>query len=347
MYVPTNHPHRPGLIVPAAIDDNGELGPTPYEARLAGFRRTSRGLFVPSEISAETPEQRIVEAWAAVGDAKGIAALTGWAALRWLGATWFDGTLDAEGAVLPVDVVTTTRLRPQPGIAVTECRVDLDTLLEHDGITITDPWTSVAFLARRAADLPRAVVAIEMAAYDDLVSVAEMVADLDRHSGLPGVNQLRDALELADENSGSPQEPLMKLSWMLDAGLPRPLGNVPIFWKDGRHLATPDLFDPVAGVIGEYDGAVHLKQRKRDRDREELLRDAGLEYFTVLAGDLGTKAAVRRMQSARQRARFEEPTSRRWTLDPPYWWTRTETVAQRRALSDEERGRLLGYRVVY
>ena len=345
MYVPSTHPDRPGLFVPAAIDVEGELGPTPHEARGAGFRRTSRGLYVPSEISAERPEQRIVEAWAAVGDAKGIAALTGWAALRWLGATWFDGRLDAEGTVLPVDVVSTTRLRPQPGIAVTECQVDLDTLVEHDGITLTDPWTSVAFLARRAHDLRAAVVAIEMAAYDDLVSVAEMVDELHRQAGLPGVNQLRDALELADENSGSPQEPLMKLSWMLDAGLPRPLCNVPIFWRDGRHLATPDLFDPVAGVVGEYDGAVHLKQRKRDRDREEKLRDAGLEYFTVLAGDLGTRAAMLRMQSARQRARFEDPHTRRWTLEPPYWWTPTETVAQRRALSEEERRRLLGYRV--
>lgn len=271
--------------------------------------------------------------------------MTGWAALRWLGATWFDGTSDAEGTPLPVDVVATTRLRSQPGIAVRECLVDLSTLVQHEGITITDPWTSVAFLGRRAPDLRAAVVAIEMAAYDDLVSVSEMAEEAGRWSGLPGIDQLRCALGLADENSGSPQEPLMKLSWMLDAGLPRPLCNIPIFRKDGRHLATPDLFDPVAGVVGEYDGAVHLKQRKRDRDREEKLRDAGLEYFTVLAGDLGTSAAVQRMRAARTRARFDDPASRLWTLEPPYWWIPTETVAQRRALSEEQRRRLLGFRV--
>jgi hypothetical protein len=345
VYIASAHPDRPGLFLPASIDPAGEAGPSPHEARGPGYRRTSRGLYLPAEITGDASDQRILEAWAAIGDRKGVTAITGWAALRWLGASWFDGTLDAEGTPRPVDVVSTTRVRSQPGIAATECRVDLDTLLEHDGITITDPWTSVAFEARRAADLRAAVVAIEMAAYDDLVSVAEMVAVLERQAGLPGVNQLRDALGFVDENSGSPQEPLMKLSWILDAGLPRPLCNVPVFLVDGRHLATPDLFDPVAGVVGEYDGVVHLKQRKRDRDREEKLRDAGLEYFTVLAGDLGTTAAIRRMHAARQRAGFEDPVTRKWTVEPPYWWTPTETVAQRRALSEEERRRLLGYRI--
>ena len=344
MYVPSPHPYRPGLFPPVGIDPAGEVGPSPHEARGPAFRRTSRGLYLPSEITAETSVQRIVEAWTAVADARGISAITGWAALRWLGATWYDGTLDAAGTPMPVDVVSTTHLRSQPGIAMTECRVEFATLLEHDGITITDPWTSVAFLARRAVDLRAAVVAIEMAAYDDLVSVSEMQRGLDSQAGMPGLNRLRDALALADENSGSPQEPLMKLTWTLDARLPRPLSNVPIFWKGGRHLATPDLLDPVAGVVGEYDGAVHLKQRKRDRDREETLRDAGLEYFTVLAGDLGGKAAVQRMKAARERALFQDPADRKWTLEAPYWWTRTETVAQRRALTDEERRRVLGYR---
>ena len=55
----------------------------------------------------------------------------------------------------------------------------------------------------------------------------------------------------------------MRLVWELDAGHPRPLCNVPLFDRHGRHLATPDLVDPGAGVVGEYDGAVHLTGAQR------------------------------------------------------------------------------------
>ena len=188
-------------------------------------------------------------------------------------------------------------------------------------------------------------MAIELAAFHDLVSIEELRRELPRQAGLPGIHQLTRAIGLADENTASPQEPLMKLCWMLDAGLPRPLSNVPVFTRAGKHLATPDLLDPVAGVVGEYDGAVHLHQRKRDRDREETLRAVGLEYFTVLAGDLGRRPVVERMRAARARARFEDPATRAWTLEAPYWWIPTETVAQRRALDEFDRRRLLIPRV--
>lgn len=345
MYVPAPHPTRLGLFVPVRIDPTGASGPTRHQASRPGFRRTSQGLYLPSEIPAEPPQQRILEAWTAVSRARGVAAITGWAALCWLGARWFDGTADADGGLREVDVVATTRLRTQPGYVVHHGRVDLATLLEHDGVIITDPWTSVCFEARRAADLRAAVVAVDMGAYDDLASISELRAEVRRQAGLPGIEQLITALRLADENSGSPQEPRLRLAWTLDAGLPPPLCNRPLFTRDGHHLATPDLFDPVAGVVGEYDGAVHLGQRKRDRDREERLRAAGLEYFTMLAGDLGKQDAVDRMRAARSRGRFVPREHCAWTLEQPHWWTPTETVAQRRALSEERRSQLLGLRV--
>ncbi len=55
----------------------------------------------------------------------------------------------------------------------------------------------------------------------------------------------------------------MRMIWVVDAGLPRPLCNMPIFDRHGRHIGTPDLLDPVAGVVGEYDGALHLAGEQR------------------------------------------------------------------------------------
>jgi hypothetical protein len=110
--------------------------------------------------------------------------------------------------------------------------------------------------------------------------------------------------------------------WLLDAGLPPPLCNRPVFSLDGRLLGIPDLLDPAAGLVGEYDGADHLRRDRRRRDitREQRYRDHGLEYFTVVRGDLSDRpAVVRRMCAARQRALQRSETAPLWTIDEPAW----------------------------
>lgn len=99
-------------------------------------------------------------------------------------------------------------------------------------------------------------------------------------------------------------------------------------------------------MIIDYDGGVHLvgAQRRRDRDREETFRRAGLEYMTVLGSDQDEELLARRMHESRARARFAAPLERDWTTDPPRWWIPTGTVEQRRNLAEHERARLLRYR---
>ena len=116
----------------------------------------------------------------------------------------------------------------------------------------------------------------------------------------------------------------MRLVWIIDAGLPPPVCNRPIFDLSGRLLGYPDLLDPLAGVVGEYDGADHLARdrRRSDAEREHLFRDHGLEYFELVRGDLqDTPRVVRRMHHTRARARFLPPDQRAWTLEPPPWWS--------------------------
>jgi len=188
---------------------------------------------------------------------------------------------------------------------------------------------------------------LDMAAFSDLVSLAEAWAYAMTHPGWTGIGMARAAIALADENSWSPQETLMRLLWILDARLPPPLCNRPLFDRDGRHIGTPDFIDEEAGVIGEYDGPVHLtgKRRARDLRREEVYRRHGLEYFTMVAADHAIPGlVVDRMHSTRERAAFKAPSVRDWTLVPPAWWQPTHTVAQRRALSPDRRSKLLAHR---
>ncbi|MCW2759738.1 MAG: hypothetical protein JWO46_3484, partial [Nocardioidaceae bacterium] len=123
------------------------------------------------------------------------------------------------------------------------------------------------------------------------------------------------------------------MTWMLDAGLPRPLCNVPVFDREGHHLGTPDLLDPRAGLVVEYDGALHLSGRRRSRDiaREERLRSVGLEYLTVVAqDDLHPDRLVERMTWARKRAAWTPEHLRPWVVAAAPSWHRAASVVERR-----------------
>jgi hypothetical protein len=117
-----------------------------------------------------------------------------------------------------------------------------------------------------------------------------------------------------------------------------------VFDRVGRHIGTPDLLDEEAGVVIEYDGALHLAgtRRRRDRDREEAFRRAGLEYLMIMAGD-ELPSIVARMRRTREEA-LHSPKRRDWTIELPHWWIPTFTVEQRRALDPAERDRWLRLR---
>ncbi len=291
-------------------------------------------------------EQRIVEASVVVPPGLG---LTGWGGLRWLGGRWFDGsTLD--GRQRPVTIaIGTYDVKPQHkyGIAVTGEGLWRRMVVEHDDLPITRAVWSVSFEMRHADSWRQAVAALDMAAYNDLVSLDEQAEFLGHQNGWTGIPKARKALGYAVENSWSPQETLMRLVWEVDAQLPRPLCNVPIFDLDGHHLGTPDLFDPETGLMGEYDGPSHLTrgQHARDIQRAELLRSHDLESVIMLADDFGELGRyLERLLRARAAAARRQPVHRAWTIVPPRWWIPTLTVTQRRSLTQEQRQRFLRHR---
>ena len=233
------------------------------------------------------------------------------------------------------------------GFRVSAERLNPADLTECDGLPITSSVRSVVFEMRYAASLRAAVEALDMACYSDLVSLDEVAAYVADHPGWTGIEQARLALALGREDSWSPQETQMGLVWQLDAELPRCRLNVPIFDLSGHHLATVDLFDEEVGLVLEYNGIVHVlgEQRRRDRDREQVLRGAGLHMLTLIEGDLPDRTrTAARMQAARSRAALASDGTPRWTTTPPPWWRETSTVAARRALSTYDAERLLARR---
>ncbi|MDF1605014.1 hypothetical protein [Nocardioides sp. YIM 152315] len=345
MTPPRFDPARPRLVRPVPVEPQGLRGPTRGQARGPHWRRTSCGYYVPADVDGDLVEQRIVEAGHHVSPDT---AVTGWASLRWQGATWFDG-LGGDGRTpLAVQLTSIRRsVREQPGIAVTGECIPPPFRTVVDGLQVVVPVSAVAFEMRYADHLVAAVRAFDMAAAADLVSCAELLRHLELLYHWTGIPVAREAAALADENAWSPREVDVRLVWPLVLALEPPLTNRPVFDLEGRHLGTPDLLDVEAGLAVEYDGGLHLEGRQRAKDlvRADDLRRAGLEYLDLVGADVREPLRLeRRIREARGRALASRPGERRWTLELPGWWTPTHTVDLRRALSDDQRERLLRYR---
>lgn len=321
------------------VDNAGKVGPTRGQVAGKGWRRTSRGFYLPARFAADSPEQRIVEAAAGLGADD---AVTGWAALRWLGAKEFDG-VDFDREVPVPLLVDDHRVDPPPGGFITAERRQCDDRRVIDGLAVTHPLRSVCFEMRFAPTLVEAVKIFDVAAQSDLVSKQEAETYIVRLSGWTGVGRCREAIALGDENTWSRMETEMRLLWR-DTGLVDVVSNHPVFDRAGNHVGTPDLLDLDHGVVGEYDGSLHLqgKQRAKDIRREAAFRRLGLEYVTMVSADRrDPDDFLRRTLDACRRA---GPDRSRWTVTPPAWWTPTTTVAGRRQLSQEQRTRFLGRR---
>jgi hypothetical protein len=311
-----------GLVRPQRTDPRGLSGPTRGQARGLRWRQTSYGYYVPAHVDDSIPEQRVLEQAVRLPEH---GAVTGWASCRWRGAAYFDG-LEPDGVTrrpVPLVVGGTTSLRTDQRISLSRERIDPWEVTSVRGVPCAKVGRALFDEMRWARDDREAVVAMDMMAAAELASVRQMSGYVETRAGWKGVPRVRRALELADENSMSPNETRMRLVWVLDAGLPTPLSNQPVFDLRGDLIGVADLLDPVAGLVGEYDGAAHRGARRHRRDvmREDRFRRAGLEYFKVVGPDLAeVDMLVDRMVTTRQRAKFLPPSERGWTLTPPEGW---------------------------
>jgi len=274
-------------------------------------------------------EQRILEQASRL---PGYGAVTAWASLRWRGGHFFEGR-GLDGRIRPVPLVG-RKLRPDARVTVSQEQLAPSEFAVVGGIPCTTVQRALFDEVRCQASWREAVVAIDMTAAAGLISVKLFGEYVVERSAWTGVPFVRRVLAMATDQSRSPQETRMRLVWILDADLPPPLCNEPVFDLAGRMLGIPDLFDPVAGCVAEYDGVDHKDGRRHQRDvaREKRYRDHGLEYFEVLGGDLHNRpAVVARMRNARSRAKFLPAESCAWTLRAPPSYLAPESLDDRLA----------------
>ncbi len=300
------------------VDATGTLGPTKRQAEGHRWRQTSAGLHVPADVDHTHVEQRILEQ---AGRLRAYGAVTAWASLRWQGGAFFTGE-DFHGSELPVPlVISTAHLRADPRVTITQEQIAPDEISVVAGVPCATTERAVFDEVRRlgAASEREAIVAVDMAVAADLITATSFATYVVARASWTGVPLARRVAALAVDGSRSPQESRMRLVWILDAELPPPLCNRPVYDLCGRLIGVPDLFDPIAGLVGEYDGGDHRRPARRRRDvaREHAFRDHGLEYVSVVAGELPHRELVAaRIRAARARARFLPPDQRQWSLTP-------------------------------
>ena len=296
-----------GLVVPVPVDPTGRDGPTPGRARGPGWRRTSPRLYVPAT-TPRSVEQRILEQSRRLPTG---GAVGGWASLRLHGAAYFDGRDDRD---VPLVLPPGANLHPCPGGRLFRPASPPAVLWAH-GVPCVEPCAALLWELGRAPDHASALVAIDMA-------LAARVVTLDVLRAVPWESlprthrgQVTRAIADADPRSLSPRETWLRWVWTDVARLGAVRCNWSVHGPDGRHLATPDLLDPVRGLAVDYDGAAHrdARRHRRDEQRKEALRSVYLEHLTVVGQGPGDEADVaRRLRAAAGRA-VREQRPQLWT----------------------------------
>jgi hypothetical protein len=276
---------------------------------------------VPSD-TPDSPSQRIAEAAALLPP---YAALGGWAAAYWMGVRFLDGMRGGDATPVLLNIGDGTgHIRKAPGVTVLRTRITAEELVRVRGFQVTTPVRTAFDGARLAPTLVEAVIFVDMMLASGLVTVDELAAYLPEHrAAWKGVAQARRALALADPATKSPPETRLRLLWTLEAGLPRPLVNRPVFTLDGHLIGFPDILDPMSATVGEYDGDQHreLAQHTADNAREEDFEDHGLVVTRVTRMDLQRdQRTVQRLNRAWQRGMARDRRLDRWTLTPPAWY---------------------------
>ena len=317
------------LVRPVPIDSSGAEGPTRRQAAGRYWRRTTPRLYVPTDVSEEKVEQRILEQSMTLPPE---GAVTGWAACRLHGANFCDG-LDRDGKTrlrVPLNVGPRGFLPRSSDVRPLFRRLEDGDRESRFGIPTVSVERATYDAVLLAPDPTEAVVAIDVMCAAELVSLRLLHAYADAQRFRK--RKFDAAVGCASEHSRSPNETRLRILAEDRVGMPQLLVNCPVRDLTGRLLGIADLLDFEAGLVIEFHGAEHRGAVRQTADvrKEAALRGVGLEVTGVTGIDLGDEdGTTRRLLEARSRALFEPVDDRRWIARPPADDLHQRLVAQR------------------
>jgi hypothetical protein len=312
---------------PRPVADLRKDGCSRYALGTDRWRRTSQGLYVPGELPV-SPAQRIVEAAALMPPGS---TLAGWAAAYAQGVEHLDG-LGPRMVPQPVPICLPRSLhRPSvPGVRYVRQVLTEAEQVDVAGLSFTSPLRTALDLACWASDLTEAVVALDVLLQAGLVSSAGLGQASARLDGRRGARQARAAVALTRPGARSPGETRLRVLYVQGLGVPTPLINPEVTDLSGRLLGLPDLLDPEAGLVLEYDGARWAgterdaghrdpEQHREDNLREERFERTALRVVRADGADVSSYPTLltRRMAAARAEGLARDRGQDRWRVRPP------------------------------
>jgi hypothetical protein len=185
-----------------------------------------------------------------------------------------------------------------PGLRTRGDRIGEDEIVIVDGVPVSSP-------TRTALDLgcwyptTSGVAAIDALARATDIKAADVELLAQRYPGRRGIARARLAISLFDPGAQSPKETWLRLV-LVQAGLPRPQTQIPVFDEFGSAIAYLDMGWEDVKVAVEYDGDHHRSDRSQynwDIRRLERLQHRGWILIRVVAGDRPADI-VRRVRTA-------------------------------------------------
>ncbi len=197
-------------------------------------------------------------------------------------------------------------------------------LTKFDGVSTTSAARTAVDLAR-VTTYQAALVATESAVNKELMTLRELREVMEFCKDWPGARNAGRVVAFASPYSESAGETLGRIAFD-ELGVPQPKQQVLIYDRYGL-IARCDYFFEGRDTVGEFDGKLKYVGENaaddplyKEKQREDRLREAGLEVFRIgYAESLGKKPSVRRKAfAAFERAEGSSRTrSYRHVLPPP------------------------------
>lgn len=309
-------------VRPQSMRDLEEAGVPRSTLRGTKWRSTSRGYYVPAATPMNTT-QRILECLPLIPPT---GAISGWAAAYVHGVSQLDGLDPRTMRQLPIllNVGNLSGRRPRPGIRFSWDRLGGNEIAVVSGVPVVIAARAALDECRSTPDLWRRIGCIDAMAHAQILGLHDWARYVEAHPRWAGIGRAREALRLADPAARSTWESRLRVLYIVDAGLPQPLVNVPVFDLTGRLLGIPDLLDEKAGLVVEFDGQHHRgrRQHRDDNIREEVFERANLVVVRVDSLDLERDHArtIARLRDGRQRGLRRDRRGDQWTTVEPDWW---------------------------
>jgi Protein of unknown function (DUF559) len=244
---------------------------TPYQLK-TGYAAVFRNVYVPAG-QAITPVDKAVAAWLWSGRRATAAGLSA-AALH--GSLWIDADLPAE--------LNQRHRHKTAGILLHSDKLTDDEVCLVDGVPATTPARTAFDLGRRRG-LTTAVIRLDALMQATHLKPIDVALLADRHRGVRGVIQLREAISLSDTGAESPQETRTRLV-LTSAGLRPKRTQIEVFDGFGMFVGRIDMGWDEWKVGVEYDGEQHWTNpqiRAGDIERQARLEALGWRIIRVSA----------------------------------------------------------------